>query len=113
MELSPEAALYVGQLEGTLSALVIDKLKMQAYLELITGEQWQPVALPFDTESLRRLAVATLTERLGMTEEQATELVSQRISIQSATATAEDVVPQLNSPDMKARLQGWKDAKAQ
>jgi hypothetical protein len=48
-----------------------------------------------------------------MTEEQATELVSQRISIQSATATAEDVVPQLNSPDMKARLQGWKDAKAQ
>lgn len=114
--LSPSAALYVGQLEGTIAALVINEVKMRSYLELITGDPWQLVPLPFTNEALQQLATETVAKQTGLPLEDAKKLVADRISLLSPASapspTAESVVPNVNSPDMIERLQSWKDRKS-
>lgn len=78
VDLSPEAAIYVGVLEGTLAALAINEAKYRALLELLTGESWEATRIDIKGEMLQQLSVDILVKQTGMDRTRAKVLVAKR-----------------------------------
>lgn len=131
LEMDSDTAHYVGILEGTIAALVINEAKYRAILELLTGENWEGTRLDIKGDVLQQLAVSTLVRQTGMTLDRAKLLVAQRWNTKNqpeatlvpqavpVTPTALAVDPsapeaetpasdQTSGQDMGSRLSRWK-----
>ncbi|AYN57986.1 hypothetical protein HWB90_gp036 [Mycobacterium phage Fowlmouth] len=129
LDMDPETATYVGVLEGTIAALVINEAKYRAFLELLTGEPWEDTKLDIDGNQLMAIAIEALIKQTGMDRVRAQVLVAQRW--QKRNLSTESVVPQAvpveslmtenNRPlvdskpkvDMSQRLKAWKSRQMQ
>ena len=128
LELSPEAATYVGVLEGTIAALAINECKYRALLELYTDESWEATRIDINGQALMDLAVDTLVKQTGMDRVRAKVLVTKRWnkrnqeaptvipqavpveSLLAGTPESDSVATGLKSSvDVSERLQSWKN----
>ncbi|AVD99651.1 hypothetical protein HWB51_gp033 [Mycobacterium phage Cuke] len=125
LNMDPETALYVGVLEGTIAALVINECKYRAFLELLTDESWEDTKLDIDGNQLMAIAVTALVKQTGMDRVRAQVLVAQRW--QKRNLPTETVLPQavpveamttdqnrpqvasFAKPDMSQRVKAWKE----
>jgi hypothetical protein len=73
-----EVAKYIGLLEGTIAALVINDIKFRTILELLTGEQWDAAQIDPEGKALMDLAVSVLVKQTGMDATNARALVIKR-----------------------------------
>lgn len=78
LEMDSDTAHYVGILEGTIAALVINECKYRALLELLTGESWEGTRIDIKGDVLQGLAVSALVRQTGMDLGRAKLLVAQR-----------------------------------
>ena len=92
LQMSTETAQYVGMLEGTVAALVINDVKYRTLLELLTGESWEDTVVTMDPNALMSLAVSALVKQTGMDYAKAKILISQRW--QRRNPPAGSIVPQ-------------------
>lgn len=91
LDLDPEAATYVGVLEGTIAALAINECKYRALLELLTGESWEATKIDVNGSALMELAVSILVKQTGMDIARAKVLVTKRWNDKNHEAPA--VIP--------------------
>lgn len=112
LQMTSETAQYVGMLEGTIAALVVNEMKYRTLLELLTGEEWDGGTLDSDPESLVPLAVSALVRQTSLDENKAKSLVLKRMG-----KRRNSVVPQsirkvgptpANMPRMNDRFKSWK-----
>lgn len=96
LTMDPETATYVGMLEGTIAALVINETKYRALLEMLTGDSWEATRVDMDGNVLMGLAVSALVKQTGMDLTRAKVLVLQRWSERNLPADA--IVPVAVSP---------------
>lgn len=125
MDMSPDVAQYVGVLEGTVAALCINEARYRAFLELLTGEQWEDTRIDFNGNVLQELAVSALVRQTGMDLARAKVLVAKRwgnfnlpkeMVVPSAVSTDDFVSGDVSnrSPENKnaasasERFQAWK-----
>lgn len=92
LTMDADTAHYVGILEGTVAALVINECKYRAILELLTGESWEATRLDIKGDVLQQLAVSALVRQTGMALDRAKLLVAQRWNAKNQEAPV--VVPQ-------------------
>jgi len=91
LEMNADTATYVGVLEGTIAALVINECKYRALLELFTDESWEATRIDVNGRALMDLAVDALVRQTGMDRVRAKVLVSKRWNKYNEEAPA--VVP--------------------
>jgi hypothetical protein len=96
MDLKPDAALYVGMLEGTIAALAINEVKYRALLEILTGDPWEDTRIDFKGEVLQQLATDVLVKQTGMDRVKAQVLVAKRW--QARNLEPDVVVPRAVNP---------------
>ena len=129
LEMNADTATYVGVLEGTIAALVINECKYRALLELFTDESWEATRIDVNGRALMDLAVDALVRQTGMDRVRAKVLVSKRwnkyneeapavvpkaVSVTQLTesSTQSDAVAtgltSKESMKMSDRLQSWK-----
>ena len=116
MDMSPDVATYVGVLEGTIAALCINEAKYRAYLELLTGEDWEDTRIDFQGNVLQELAVSALVKQTGMDRAKATVIVGKRwarrnLPVEQVVPKAEPVEHFVSPPierDMSERFRAWK-----
>lgn len=92
LQMTTETAQYVGMLEGTIAALVINDVKYRTLLELLTGESWEDTVVSMDPNALMSLAVSALVKQTGMDTARAKVLISHRWGNRNPPAKA--IVPQ-------------------
>jgi hypothetical protein len=73
-----ETGRYIGHLERKLIKLTFDDLKMRSLLELLTGDPWDDYQFADEDGEIKRLAVDALKRRLGLTDSDARNLVTER-----------------------------------
>lgn len=96
LDLSPQAATYVGVLESHLAAYAIQEAKFRALLELLTGNNWDTTKLDFDGRMLQAIAADALVSK-GMSVADAKVLVAQRWNEMNEPEPA--VVPKAVTPE--------------
>ena len=132
LDMDSDTAHYVGILEGTVAALVINECKYRALLEMLTGDPWENTKLDIKGEVLQQLAVSALVKQTGMHPARAKLLVAQRwdtrnqeaptvvpVAVPTSTlvgSVASDTPEAPTSttdatgqPDMRSRAQAWKE----
>lgn len=126
LDMSPDVAMYVGVLEGTLAALCVNEAKYRAFLEMLTGEPWEDTRIDYNGNMIRDLAVSALVRQTGMERTKAIALVDKRW--RDRNLPKEQVIPvavpvedfiagdasnrsqENNSrPDMSERFRAWRD----
>lgn len=113
LQLSSDAAHYVGMLEGTVAALVVNEIKYRTLLELLTGDKWDAAELPQDPNDLMALAVSMISKQTGLDEIKAKSLVAQRFGevkskpVIPVETTNVVVAPPVTVP-MTDRFKAWK-----
>lgn len=78
MEVSEEAALYIGVLERQVLGLTVNELKYRALLEMLTGEQWDDLKTDMEAGELEKIAIEATMRKLGVTNAKAREIVRER-----------------------------------
>lgn len=78
LQMDADTATYVGVLEGTIAALIINECKYRALLELFTGESWEATKIDVNGSVLKELAISTLVRQTGMDIARAKVLVNKR-----------------------------------
>lgn len=73
-----ETGRYIGMLERKILKLTIDDIKFRSLLELLTGDDWDDYHFDAEDEEIQKLAIDTLKRRLGLSEEDAQRLVTDR-----------------------------------
>jgi hypothetical protein len=101
LNMDPETATYVGMLEGTIAALVINDCKQRTLLELLTGDGWEAAKVDFNGESLIDLAASSLVKQTGMSLVDAQILVKKRWN--ERNHPSDYVVPQAVTPESYAQ----------
>lgn len=81
MEVSEEAALYIGVLERQVLGLTVNELKYRALLEMLTGEQWDDLKTDMEAGELEKIAIEATMRKLGVTNAKAREIVRERKSL--------------------------------
>jgi hypothetical protein len=132
MDMDSDTAHYVGILEGTIAALVINECKYRALLEMLTGESWEDTKLDIKGKVIQQLAISALVKQTGMDPTRAKLLVAQRwdtrnqeaptivpVAVPTATLTnsvdqptqqtATSTTDATSQPDMRSRAQAWKE----
>jgi len=126
MDMTEDVALYVGILQGTVAALVVNECKYRAFLELLTGEPWEATRIDMKGEVLQKLAVDSLVKQTGMAPDRAKLLVAQRwdtrnqpapvivpVAVPTSefadAATSEAASSAIPVPEMKTRVQVWRE----
>lgn len=127
VDLSPEAATYVGLLERQLALMSVQEAKFRALFELWTGEPWEATQFDIDSfDMLMDVAVQGLVKKTGMRTVDAKTLVQQRWnSINKPTtrkvpksvpieefSSSEAVQSPSQAPSMRDRYQEYKKNKA-
>lgn len=114
LQMSSDTAYYVGMLEGTIAALVVNEVKYRTLLELLTGDKWDAADMPTDPKELMLLAVSMVTKQTGISRERAESLVGQRFNggkpkqvIPQPSANL--VVPPPEPIPMSDRFKRWKE----
>jgi len=125
LQMDSDTAQYVGMLEGTIAALVINEVKYRTLLELLTGDSWDAANVSTDPNALVPLAVSALVKQTNMDENKAKKLISARWETHNNKPN--QVVPQVLStgtaryasrPDhvvsapMSERLKSWRERQA-
>lgn len=131
LAMDSDTAHYVGILEGTIAALVINECKYRALLELLTGESWEGTRLDIKGDVLQQIAVSALIKQTGMASDRAKLLVAQRWdtrnqpqatmvpmavpltpTVPSADPSAQEASTPASeatgAPDMASKLSRWK-----
>lgn len=121
LDMDPETATYVGMLEGTIAALVINDCKQRTLLELLTGDGWEAARVDFNGTALINLATTALVKQTGMDRVKAQVLVTKRWN--ERNHPADYVMPQAVpvadyvagndskeslKPDLSARVKAWR-----
>ncbi len=120
LQMDSETAQYVGMLEGTIAALVVNECKYRTLLELLTGDSWEATKVDTNPNALMALAVSSLVRQTGIDPIKAKTLISQRWAQQNEPVST--VVPQaipvnqmINSESkpvlkqtMQERFSSWK-----
>ena len=78
LEMNADTAQYVGVLEGTIAALVINECKYRAVLELLTDTSWEATRIDVNGSALMDLAIDALIRQTGMDRVRAKVLVTKR-----------------------------------
>ena len=73
-----ETGRYIGHLERKLIKLTFDDLKMRSLLELLTGDSWDDYQFKDEDGEIRKLAEDALMRRLGLSPQDARNLVAER-----------------------------------
>lgn len=97
VDMSPETAIYVGVLEGTLAALCVNEVKYRAFLEMLTGDPWEDTRIDFNGKMIADLAVSVLVKQTGMDAAKARLLVAKRW--QARNLPQEQTVPVAVTPE--------------
>lgn len=115
LEMNSDTAQYVGMLEGTIAALVVNEMKYRTLLELLTGDSWDGGELDSDPNALVPLAVSALVKQTNLDENKAKKLVSQRLGKRRDTVVPQPVSASIPprpehavKPDMSERFKAWK-----
>lgn len=126
LQMDSDTAQYVGMLEGTIAALVINEVKYRTLLELLTGDYWEAATVNMDPNALVPLAVSALVKQTNLDENKAKKLISARWDDHNNKTNP--VVPQAVStrtanygsrPDhvvtqpMSERLKSWRERQEQ
>lgn len=80
LELSPQAALYIGILERKLCALDINELKYRALLEMLTGETWDDLNMDLEAGEIKKIAIEATQKKMDVSYEAANKIVEDRIA---------------------------------
>lgn len=75
MELTEEAARYIGVLERRVMLLTAQELRFRALLEAITGESWDDQYQDLDQDEMDRLVEDSLVKSLGISKADARKMV--------------------------------------
>ena len=113
LQMNSETAHYVGMLEGTIAALVVNEVKYRTLLELLTGDKWDSAEMPTEPKDIMALAVSVLVKQTGIDKRVAESLVLQRINETNRDPVVPDrpanvVVTQQATPPMADRYKEWK-----
>lgn len=73
-----ETGRYIGMLERKVTKYQLDDIRFRALLELLTDESWDDYAFSEEDGEIQKLAVDALKRRLGLSDEDARNLVSER-----------------------------------
>lgn len=73
-----ETGRYIGMLERKLLKMTLDDTRFRALLELLTDEPWDDYAFSEEDGEIRRIAEDALKRRLGLSDEDARNLVAER-----------------------------------
>jgi hypothetical protein len=121
LQMDSDTAQYVGMLEGTIAALVINEVKYRTLLELLTGDSWEAVKVGPEPDAIVTLAVSTLMKQTNMDEYKARKLIALRWANHNNDSGS--VVPQgitgtttpratrpdtVVTPSMADRFKSWK-----
>lgn len=113
LQMSSDTAYYVGMLEGTVAALVVNEVKFRTLLELLTGDKWDAADIPQDPNDLMALAISMISKQTGLDETKAKSLVAQRFGeVKPKPVLPENnpnvVVQQPVTVPMSDRFKDWK-----
>lgn len=84
LELSPEAAAYVGVLEKQVLGQHIMELKFRALMEIWTGQEWDDMKTDFEQGEIEKIAIQGVQNKLGMKYEEARKFVQGRMAASRA-----------------------------
>lgn len=73
-----ETGRYIGMLERKLLILTQNDIRFRALLELLTDEPWDDYQFKAEDEEIQNLAIDALKRRLGLSHEDARNLVAER-----------------------------------
>lgn len=82
LKMDEQTSLYVGVLERQLMGLTINDARYRALLELLTGEEWDDMKTDFEDGEIKKIAIASLEKKLGISNEAARKIVRDRIIAQ-------------------------------
>ena len=88
MEVSEEAALYIGVLERQVLGLTVNELKYRALLEMLTGQQWDDLKTDMEAGELEKIAVDATMKKLGVSYGKAREIVRERKALANQEGSA-------------------------
>lgn len=123
LQMTTETAQYVGMLEGTVAALVVNECKYRALLEILTGDSWEATKVDMNPNALMALAVSALVKQTGMDPVRAKTLVSMRwsqhndpvsaivpqaVSVETMVSTNPPEAPKMLKNLMQERFSAWK-----
>lgn len=110
LQMDSDTAYYVGMLEGTIAALVVNEVKFRTLLELLTGDKWDAANMPQDPNALAALAVSMLIKQTGIEKSKAESLVAQRFGdmIPDPVPAPEIIATAPVAPPMSERFKAWK-----
>ena len=110
LQMDSDTAYYVGMLEGTIAALVVNEVKFRTLLELLTGDKWDSANMPQDPNALAALAVSMLIKQTGIDQSKAESLVAQRFGDMTSNPIPEATIITAapTAPPMSERFKSWK-----
>lgn len=73
-----ETGRYIGMLERKVVLYELNEIRFRALLELLTDEAWDDYAFTEEDGEIRRIAEDALKRRLGLSDEDARNLVAER-----------------------------------